>query len=138
MRTRRQVLARTPALLRTIMVASLGLACALGYRGITSVEAEFSLDEIDAIRLDLPDTPISVLGEPTATSLKIEGAWISVGGSARVAADNTTAPEFYFAREGRFAELSALIPIASTDLVDLELGSVTLPIDRDLELWTGV
>ncbi len=138
MRTRRQAATRTPALMRMILAVSLGLGCALGYRGVTSFDAEFSVDEIDAVRLDLPDTPISVLGDPTATSLTIEGAWVSVGGSAQVAADNTTAPQFYFAREGRFAELSALIPVASADLVDLELGGVTLPIDRDLELWTGV
>lgn len=138
MRTRRSTQARTQALFRTILVVSLGLACSLGYRGVTSVEAEFSLDEIDAIRIDLPDTPISVLGDPVATSLEVEGAWYSVGGSASVAADNTAAPQFIFVREGRFAELSAVIPVASADLVDLELGTLTLPPDLDLELWTGV
>ncbi|MCA9659707.1 MAG: DUF4097 family beta strand repeat protein [Myxococcales bacterium] len=126
------------ALIPTLLAASLGLACALGFRGATEVDAEYSLDEIDAVRVNLPDTPISVLGDPEATTLSLEGVWYSVGGSRTVAADNSTIPLLNFALEGRFAELTAIIPTANRDLVDLEVRSLTLPPDRDLEIWTGL
>jgi len=120
------------------IVATLGLACALGFRGATEVRGEFSLDEIDVVRIDLPDTPMAILGDPLATSLDVEGVWYSVGGSSQAATDNAEAASLFFAREGRFAALTAVIPTASRDLVDLELGEVTMPSDRDLELWTGL
>lgn len=126
------------AALTTIFGAGLSLACALGFRGATEVDAVYSLDEIDAVRISLPDTPMSVLGDPVGVSLEVEGVWYSVGGSSRAAADHSTAPSLFFAREGRFGELSAVIPTASRDLVDLELGEVRIPSDRDLELRTGL
>ncbi|MEZ4384311.1 MAG: DUF4097 family beta strand repeat-containing protein [Nannocystaceae bacterium] len=126
------------ALIPSLLAASLGLACALGFRGATAVEADYSLAEIDGVRINLPDTPVTVLGAPLSSSLAIEGVWYSVGGSRAVAAENSTTPLLNFAREGRFGELTAIIPTEVRDVVDLELSEVRLPPDRDLEIWTGL
>jgi hypothetical protein len=113
-------------------------ACVLGHRGVVALEADYPLTGIDAIRLELPDTPLTIVGSPTATSLSLSGYWSSVGGSQQIAADNVTAPALDFARDGRFAILSAIIPLAARDLVDLELTDFTMPADRDLEIWSGL
>jgi len=137
-RASRPRLSSLPAVTTAVLAAGLSLACALGFRGATEVDAEYSLDEIDAVRINLPDTPMSVLGDPVGVSLEVEGVWYSVGGSSRAAADHSATPSLFFAREGRFGELSAVIPTASRDLVDLELGELRVPSDRDLELRTGL
>lgn len=121
------------------LVISLGLgACALGYRGVVEVEAEYGLTDIDAVRLELPDTPIAVVGAPTAETLYLPGFWSSVGGTAKAAGDYAASPRLDFAVDGRFAALTAVIPVDARDLVDLEVDTVTLPSDRDLEVWTGL
>ncbi|MEZ4450021.1 MAG: DUF4097 family beta strand repeat-containing protein [Nannocystaceae bacterium] len=134
-------LARASALLSALLaplVTVPSIGCVIGYRGAVEVEGDFPLTDVDAVRVALPDTPIAVLGQPLATSLHIDGVWTSVGGSKRSAADNASAPALNFAREGRFGALTAVIPLQSADVVDLEVGSITMPDDRDLEIWTGV
>lgn len=123
----------------TVSTATGGaIGCAIGFRGAVEVEGTFSLVDIDAVRVALPDTPIAVLGQPLATELRIDGVWVSVGGSRGAAVDNASAPRLQFAREGRFGALTAVVPLESRDVVDLEVGSISMPDDRDLEIWTGV
>ncbi|MCA9637192.1 MAG: hypothetical protein KC420_14295 [Myxococcales bacterium] len=109
------------ALAPTLLAASLGLACVLGYRGAVEIEAVYPLEDVDAVRLRLPDSPLSVLGDPVGEALVVSGAWYSVGGSQASAAANAEAGRLEFARDGRFAELAVIIPITSRDVVDLEL-----------------
>ena len=121
----------------SLLVLSLG-ACALGYRGVVEIEAEYVLADIRAVRLDLPDTPITVTGAPASTTLHLTGFWSSVGGTSKSAADYAAAPRLDFAVDGRFAALTAVIPVDARELVDLEVTGVTIPSDRDLEIWTGL
>lgn len=110
----------------------------LGARAVVEVSASYSLSDIDAVRLELPDTPIDVRGVPEQSTLELRGRWYSTGGSESIAVENSEAPRLDFEVSGRFARLAAVLPLAERELVDLEVDEVTLAPNRDLEIWTGL
>lgn len=119
--------------------------CALGYRGEAAFTGEHALDGTHELRIDLPDTPLTVVAcaaddAPTCpATLRYEGAWLSVAGSPQDARDAATTPTLVFEREeGGFATLRAAIPLAVDGTLDLELGTLALPDDRHLDLRTGL
>ncbi len=119
-------------------IALIGGGCVLGARGVVEVVAAYSMSDIDSVRVDLPDTPIAVRGVPGQTSIELTGRWFSTGGTESVALDNTAEPRFDFAVEGRFARLTAVLPLEHRELLDLEVDEITLDPNRNIEVWTGL
>ncbi len=118
-------------------------ACVLGYRGLAAVAGEHDLAGIDEIRIDLPDTPMTVTGCSAGTEacpevLSYRGAWQSTGGTGRDAERNATAPRLRFSTDGAFAALVAVVPLEVVGQVDLVMDEISVPDDRDLDLRTGV
>jgi hypothetical protein len=120
------------------------VGCALGYRGEATFTGEHALDGTDALLIDLPDTPLTVVAcaaddpETCPASLRYEGTWLSVAGSPKDARDAASAPTLAFERDGAFASLRAELPLAFDGTLDLELDTLELPDDRHLDLRTGL
>lgn len=129
---------------RAAAVLVLLAGCALGFRGEAELVGEHDLAGTDELRIELPDTPLTVVAcaaddpETCPESLRYEGTWFSVAGTRDEARDHATTPALVFERDEGFATLSAKIPLAVDGLVDLEMSELVLPDDRDLELRTGV
>lgn len=119
------------------MVPALALAgCVFGFRSEAEVEATYPLEGVIAVRVDLPRTPLTVVGDVEALGLELRGEWRAAGGSAAVAKDNARTPRLVFEVFENFAELRAIVPLAVQGQVDLEVEELRLPPDRDLELKT--
>jgi len=131
---------RTPTrLLARSLAPVLALAaCVFGYRGEASVTATYPLAGVDSVRIDLGASPLTVVGDPMAPGLELEGTWRSVGGSSQTARDNAAEPDLVWAEDGQFAELRADIPLDLRGQVDFEADEIRLPPDRDLELVTDL
>ncbi len=100
------------------------------------------------MRIDLPDTPLTVVAcaaddpETCPESLRYDGAWLSVAGTRQDARDAAATPTLVLERDqsqgSAFAVLRAKVPLAVDGTLDLELGTVSLPDDRHLDLRTGL
>lgn len=120
--------------------------CVLGFRGKAGFQGVHEIAGIDEIRIRLPDTPVDIVGcvavaedpELCPEQLSYRGVWSSIGGSANDAEANAARPSLQFVREAGFAELSAVVPLAVAGLVDLEIETMTLPGDRDLQVVGGL
>ena len=113
-------------------------ACVLGYRGEVAIAAVYPLADVDAVRIDLGPTPLTILGDEMAPGLELDGAWRSVGGSAATAREQALTPTLAWAVEAGFAELRAVVPLKLAGQVDLEVDEIRLPPDRDLDLYTAL
>lgn len=120
------------------------VGCALGYRGEAPFTGEHDLADTDSLRIQLPDTPLTVVAcaaddpETCPQSLRYDGAWLSVAGSRQDARDAAATPTLVFERDGMFATLRAEVPLSVDGTLDLELGTLALPDDRHLDLRTGL
>lgn len=130
---------------RRVVLAGLGLAgCVVGFRGEGSFSAEHDLQGVDELRIELPSSPIIVTAcdhevpETCPPQLAYDGRWVSVGGTPADAEDNTREPSLELAREGAFAALRAVVPLSVRGLVDLRMGEIVLPDDRDLDVRAGL
>jgi hypothetical protein len=113
-------------------------ACVFGFRGEADVTATYPLAGVDAVRIDLGASPLTIAGDPMAPGLELVGTWRSVGGNAKTARDNATTPDLVWSQDGRFAELRAHVPLALRGQVDFEAEDIRVPPDRDLELITDL
>ncbi|MCY1062085.1 hypothetical protein [Nannocystis sp. SCPEA4] len=122
------------------MFAALALAagCVFGYRSEAEIEATWPLTDVQAVRIALPRTPLSVVGDPMAVGLELRGEWRAAGGSQKVAKANARTPRLVFDVTGGFGRLGAVVPLAVDDQVDLEVEEIRLPPDLDLELQTAL
>lgn len=124
--------------------AMLLVGCALGYRGEAPFTGEHALEGTESLRIELPDTPLTVVAcaaddpETCPESLRYDGVWLSVAGSRQDARDAAATPTLVFERDGGFATLRAEVPLAVDGTLDLELGTLVLPDDRHLDLRTGL
>lgn len=134
--------------------AVLLVGCALGYRGEAAFTGEHALEGTEELRIDLPDTPLTVVAcaaddpQTCPPTLRYDGVWLSVAGSPQDARDAATTPTLVFERDqdqggsaqgpSGFATLRAQIPLAVDGTLDLELGTIALPDDRHLDLRTGL
>lgn len=130
------------AVRRSFALPLLLSACVLGYRGEAEFSASHDLEGIDEIRIDLPDTPLSVSGCAAGTegcpdALVYEGRWVALGGTRSDAEKNAVAPRLRFTEADAFAALQADVPLSREGIVDLEMDEVRMPDDRDLDLRTG-
>jgi hypothetical protein len=133
---------------RVAWVAGLLVGCALGYRGEAAFVGEHALDDTAELRIDLPDTPLTVVAcaaddpETCPATLRYDGVWLSVAGSRQDARDAAATPTLVFERDqepgGGFATLRAHVPLAVDGTLDLEMGTLALPDDRHLDLRTGL
>lgn len=135
--------ASRPAL-RLLAAALVLCGCALGFRGEAAFVGEHDLAGTDELRIELPDTPLTVVAcaadvpETCPPSLHYDGTWVSIAGSRQDARQSAATPTMVFERDEGFATLRAEVPLHVDGLVDLELGPLSLPDDRDLDLRTGV
>jgi hypothetical protein len=118
------------------LTLALTLGCVFGYRSEAEIDATWPLAGVQAVRVDLPRTPLTVLGDPMATGLELRGEWRAAGGSEEVAKANARTPRLVFDKAGGFARLAAIVPLAVDDQVDLEVEEIRLPPGLDLELRT--
>lgn len=132
--------------------AVLLVGCTLGYRGEAPFTGEHALAGTDSLRIELPDTPLTVVAcaaddpETCPESLRYDGVWLSVAGSRQDARDAAATPTLVFERDqssgassgGGFATLRAEVPLSVDGTLDLELGTIVLPDDRHLDLRTGL
>ncbi|MCA9655085.1 MAG: DUF4097 family beta strand repeat protein [Myxococcales bacterium] len=129
---------------RPLSTVLLLAGCALGYRGEAELLGEHDLRDTTELRVELPDTPLSVeacaadLPETCPATLSYDGVWLSVAGSRADAREQAAAPVLRFERSEGFAILRAEVPLSVQGLVDLEMGELRLPDDRHLDLRTGV
>ncbi len=119
-----------------IASAALLAGCVFGFRSEAEVEATYPLEDVLAVRVDLPATPMAVIGDPEAVGLELRGEWRATGGNAEVAKANARTPRLVWEQSGSFAELRASVPLAVDGQVDLEIEELRLPPGRDLELRT--
>lgn len=126
------------------LVGLLLAACALGFRGEAEITGEHDLSQTAELRVDLPDTPLSIEAcaadqpQTCPATLRYDGAWLTVAGSRADAREQAATPVLRFERADGFATLRAEVPLAVEGLVDLEMGELRLPDDRHLDLRTGV
>lgn len=149
------MLALRPWWSRGALTAVLLVGCTLGYRGEAPFTGEHALAGTQSLRIELPDTPLTVVAcaaddpETCPESLRYDGVWLSVAGSRQDARDAAATPTLVFERDqlpgasvgelgGGFATLRAEVPLAVDGTLDLELGTVVLPDDRHLDLRTGL
>ncbi|MCX4244442.1 DUF4097 family beta strand repeat-containing protein [Paraliomyxa miuraensis] len=132
------------AIVRAIAAAALLAGCALGFRGEAPFVGEHDLVGTDELRIELPDAQLTVVAcaadvpQTCPPQLHYEGSWVSIAGTRQDARRSASTPSLVFERDEGFAVLRAEVPLAVDGLVDLELGPLTLPDDRDLDLRTGV
>ncbi len=125
-------------------VGILLVGCVIGYRGEAEFAGEHDLAGTDELRVALPDTPLTIQAcqadEPDTCPalLRYDGAWVSVAGSRADARRLASRPTLRFTRDEGFASLGAELPLSVDGLVDLQMSTITLPDDRDLDLRTGV
>jgi len=121
-------------------------ACVLGFRGKAAFTADHDLSGVEEVEITLPDTPIDILGctavedDPEACPelLSYRGVWSSLGGTSNKAESNAAEPTVQLVREGGLAALSTVVPLSIAGLVDLEMGTMTMPGDRDVQVYGGV
>jgi len=126
------------------------VGCVLGFRGEASFQAEHDLTGTAELRIELPDTPLSVVACAAddealcPATLRYEGRWLSVAGTREDARNHAAEAVLSFERDAAStgdrgaASLRAEVPLAVAGTVDLEMGVLTLPDDRHLDLRTGV
>lgn len=118
--------------------------CSLAARAEGAFEAAPDLAGVDALSVDLPSTPIAVRGcdraveESCPETLLVEGRWHATGGTPGQARRNATRPSLDFEAFAGLMRMSASIPLEVEGLVDLELDTVGLPSDLDLEVRTSL
>jgi hypothetical protein len=117
--------------------------CTFGYEGLRSFSETFDLEEIQALALALPDTPIAVTGcDPSLVTCgreaKVSGEFHSFGGTRRDAKDLTRAARLDFQSEEGFGRITLVKTLEAQDLVDLEIDQVVIPSDLDLDLSTSI
>ena len=118
--------------------------CSLAARAEGAFEAEQDLAGVSALSIDLPSTPIAVRGcdgtveESCPDALVVEGRWHSTGGTPGEARRNATRPSVDFETFEGLMRMSASVPLDVEGLVDLELDTVGLPSDIDLEVRTSL
>lgn len=130
------MLRRTAILLASSLASTALAACVFGYRGESSVEATYSLADVDVVRVALGPTPLTVLGDDLAAGLELSGAWRSIGGTREVAKEQALAAAIVWSIDHRYGELRAEVPLKLHGQVDFEVDELRLPPDRDLELST--
>lgn len=125
------------------LVAMLSLtACVIGVRGEAAFEAEHDLAGVDELRIDLPSTPITIVAcdatvaDLCPPTLRYDGVWMSTGGTAEDARRNAARPSLELRSADGFAQLRAHVPLSVVGLVELEMGEIRLPDDRDLHVLT--
>lgn len=116
---------------------SLG-ACVFGYRGEVVVTGAYPLTGLQAVRVDLGATPLTILGDELAIGLELSGAWQSIGGNAAGAREAAGEPTLEWSVDGYFGELRAVVPLAARGQVDFELDELRLPPDLDIELRSAL
>ena len=130
--------------LHALMVVAATVGCALGFRGEAPFTGEHALDTTDELRIELPNTPLTVLAcaaddvEACPPVLSYDGSWLSVAGTRADARDQAATPVLLFERADGYATLRADVPLSVVGIVDLEMGELRLPDDRHLDLRTGV
>lgn len=117
---------------------TLTVGCVFGYRGESTFAATYPVAKIDAVRVDLGPTPLTIVGDELAPGLELTGAWHSVGGDARGAREQALAPRIVWSTDARFAELLAVVPLASQGQVDFEADEIRLPPALDVDLVTAL
>ena len=122
-------------LLAVLSALSLG-ACVFGYRGEVVVTATYPLADLQAVRIDLGASPLTIVGDPMSPGLELSGAWHSVGGNAAGARDRAATPTLEWTVDGTFGELLAVVPLKAEGQVDFELDELRLPPNLDIELRT--
>lgn len=118
--------------------------CSLGARADGVFEAAPDLAGVDALSIDLPSTPISVRGcdraveESCPAALVVQGRWHATGGTPREARRNAARPSVDFETFEGLMTMRASVPLDVEGLVDLELDTVGMPSDVDLEVRTSL
>jgi hypothetical protein len=120
-------------LVAVLSALSLG-ACVFGYRGEVEVTALYPLADIQAVRIDLGASPLTIVGDDLSPGLELSGAWQSIGGNAAGARDLAASPKLEWSVDGFFAELRTVVPLESVGQVDFELDELRLPPNLDLDL----
>lgn len=122
---------------RPLVAALLGLslgACVFGYRGEVLVTASYPLTDLQAVRVELGASPLTIVGDELAPELELSGAWRSIGGDAAGARALAASASLEWSVAGSFGELRAVVPLKAQGQVDFELDELRLPPGLDIEL----
>jgi hypothetical protein len=122
----------------------LALGCVLGYRGTADLDVQRDLAGVVAVSIDLPSTPITVVGcdagAPAACpdALLLVGRVHSTGGTAAEARDNAGELELVLETLDGLLSVRADVPLPVRGLVELEIEQIDMPSDRDLDVDTSL
>lgn len=124
-------------------IAALAVGCTLGVRAQGAFETEQPLGEAQVLIVDLPSTPINVAGcdgvvvESCPASVMLRGRWHAIGSTRAEARRIASRPAVVFEPFEALLRLSAVIPLDVEGLVDLEVDTIGVPRELDLELRTS-
>jgi hypothetical protein len=129
---------------RAGIVLVFAAACVLGYRGEAQLDLRHELDGIVAVRIDLPSTPLEIVGcdaaAPAACAevLALAGRVHATGGTAKDARAHAEKLTLVLESVDGLLSLRADVPLAVRGLVELEIDRIELPGDRDVDVRTGL
>jgi len=129
---------------RTLALVLVGAACVLGYRGEAQLDVRHDLAGIVAVRIDLPSTPLEIVGCDAAAPaacpevLALAGRVHATGGTANEARTHAERLALVFESTGALLSLHADVPLSVRGLVELEIERIELPGDRDLDVRTDL
>ncbi|RMH00334.1 MAG: hypothetical protein D6705_00515 [Deltaproteobacteria bacterium] len=125
----------------TIIAFLLACGCVFGARAERDVSGSFDLQDVDTVRVDVPDSPLTVVActaeaETCPRTLSFEGTWLAFGGTRSEAEKTTERGDILFEVDEGFARLETVEDVDVEELLRLEFDELRLPNDVDLELVT--
>lgn len=120
-----------------LALATLSGGCTLGFRGEVAFDGRESMDGIDWLGVQLPDTPIRVT-PGDEDQLRFTGSWHSVAGTQSDAEAFARRPTLALRRDGELGYLDAEVPLRVQGAVALELSRLTVPPRLAIDVTTGI
>jgi hypothetical protein len=110
----------TPRTLSLLAALGCGLGCVFGYRGLVPFAGEATLAGIDTVRIELPPTELSLLGDPTALDLRWQGRFAVLGATRKDAIGQAEQLDLRWETYQRVGRLSEAWPAEQADIAQLE------------------
>lgn len=111
-----------------------GLGCVFGYRGLVPFAGEATLAGVDTVRIELPPTELTLLGDPTTLDLHWEGRFVVLGATRKDALGQAELLDLQWETYQRVGRLSEAWPAAQADIAQLEQIELTSAPSRAHEI----
>ncbi|NVB42004.1 hypothetical protein G6O69_29530 [Pseudenhygromyxa sp. WMMC2535] len=98
----------------------LSSACVFGYRGEQGFSDEASLSGVDTVRIEVPPTQLSLVGDPGRTFIDWRGSFSTLGGTPKDALAQAGGAQMVWETWERIARLSVDIPAELREITVLD------------------